>query len=110
MLSADALHTRTTLAQDDLDAINVLYPSDYRSCFDASTPTLPVGSDSTYAGFRMLLTFAIPFSIMALVLPMCVACTQSAVKKIKDNMPVGEDGAPTLKKKDSETSGREYHM
>ena len=108
MLSADALHTRTTLAQDDLDAINVLYPSDYRSCFEASTPILPVGSDSTYAGFRMLLTFAIPFSIMALVLPMCVACMQSTAKKINKNMP--QDDAPTLQKKDSEPSGREYTM
>jgi hypothetical protein len=109
MLSVDALHTRTTLAQDDLDAINVLYPSDYRSCFAAITPALPVGSDSTYAGFRMLLTFAIPFSILALVLPMCVACIQSVARKIAPPSEEQGNAVPTLNK-GSVQAGREYAM
>lgn len=121
MLSAEPLHTRTTLAQDDIDALGVLYPTDYRTCFARKTPTLTVGSEGLYAGLRMLLTFAIPLGIIAIILPCLVGGFRAASKlQAPDNKsptPAAKAGPKPAALRDAQMvlasdklSGREYAM
>jgi hypothetical protein len=69
MLSVHPIHTLISITQDDLDALNVLYPPQCGSA-RISDP-LHVPSASWYAGWTLVGSFALPLTILSMIIPPC---------------------------------------
>ena len=116
MLAVDPTHTLNALTQDDLDALNVLYPSTTCNGTRASGP-LHVPSATWYAGWTLLATCIVPLVVLAFLLPPFAAlarCLHAACSPVDDERvrnsgrvagPVDDFIDP-----DAKPTGRAYRM
>ena len=79
-------HTQTKLTQDDLDALNVLYPSSCNSTNRISQP-LQVGTANWYAGWTAMMTFTLPLALLACLLPLTAVFAAYLRKKYMPEAP-----------------------
>ena len=115
MLAAEPTHTLTALTQDDLDALNVLYPPATCNATRVSGP-LHIPSASWYAGWTLIGTFVVPLAFLAFLLPPCAAlarCLHTACSPVDEGRAksgraqLADVPSPTVEVK---PSGREYKM
>ena len=117
MLAVNPTHTLTALTQDDLDALNVLYPSAACNSTRVYAP-LQVPTASWYAGWTLLATCVLPLALLAFFLPPCAACARCmhngcspvADERAMRSGRIDEGGTDDFEDLDAKPSGRAYRM
>ena len=119
MLAVAPTHTLSTITQDDLDALDTLYPPPCNAT--RLTGPLQMPSASWHAGWTLLVTVLLPLGLLAFLLPPCAALARCIHRGCS---PVDEDrvekggreqsvelaSADTDVPAEAKPSGREYRM
>ena len=112
MLAVAPTHVLGTLTQDDLDGLDVLYPSSECKAARLSGP-LHVPTASWYAGWTLVASCAVPLAVLAFVLPPCAAlarCMHVGFSPVDEELVSAGRTDVNPSPEPEKLSGREYRM